>query len=100
MTKEEFEKHMKVLDDKRIAIQQEMTNMQAEYIANYPIQPDDKCVDKEGKICWVKKLLFWTDLSTRLIIVVNYTNKDGSRSKRGYYLFDGYITKLNETADK
>lgn len=100
MTQKEFEKHMEVLEDKRTAIQREMQNMQAEYIANYPIQPDDKCVDRKGKICWVKELLFWTDLSTRLIIVVNYTNKDGSRSKRGRYIYDGDITKLNETVDK
>lgn len=69
MTQKEFEKHMKVLEDKRTAIQRKMQNMQDEYIANYPIQPDDKCVDRKGKICWVKELLFWTDLSTRLIIV-------------------------------
>ena len=51
MTQKEFEKHMKVLEDKRTAIQREMQNMQAEYIANYPIQPDNKCVDRKGKIC-------------------------------------------------
>ena len=96
MTQKEFEKHMAVLEDKRIAIRREMQNMQAEYIANYPIQPDDR----KGQICWVKELLFWNDLSTRLIILVNYTNKDGSRSKRGRYIYDGDITKLNETVDK
>lgn len=45
MTKEEFEKRMSALNKKRVAITQEMRNLQDEYVSSYPIKLGDKCVD-------------------------------------------------------
>ena len=95
MTKEEFEKRMRVLKGKSVAIEREMKNLQNEYISSYPIQPNDKCIDSEGKVYWISRLIFSTPQSINVHCLVNYQNKYGLRSKREQYYF-GKITKIEE----
>lgn len=93
MTKEEFEKRMSALNKKRVAITQEMRNLQDEYVSSYPIKFGDKCVDEQGKICWVVDMRFWGAESTLMRILVNPAKKDGTRSKREEYAY-GEVTKV------
>lgn len=95
MTKQEFEKRMSALNEKRIAITQEMRKLQDEYVSNYPIKLGDKCVDEQGKICWVADMRFWSAESTWMRILVNPAKKDGTRSKREEYAY-GEVTKIQE----
>lgn len=95
MTQEEFEKRMRVLKSKRMTIEREIKNLQNEYLSSYPIQPNDKCIDSEGKVYWISRLIFATPNSINVHCMVNYQNKDGSRSKREQYYF-GKITKIEE----
>lgn len=91
MTQEEFEKRMSVLKGKRMAIEREIKNLQNEYLSSYPIQPNDKCIDSEGKVYWISRLILANSINVHCM--VNYQNKDGSRSKREQYYF-GKITKI------
>lgn len=91
MTQEEFEKRMSVLKGKRMAIEREIKNLQNEYLSSYPIQPNDKCIDSEGKVYWISRLIIPNSINVHCM--VNYQNKDGSRSKREQYYF-GKITKI------
>lgn len=93
MTQEEFEKRMSVLKGKRVAIEREIKSLQNEYLSSYSIQPNDKCIDSEGKVCWISRLILATPNSINVHCMVNYQNKDGSRSKREQYCF-GKITKI------
>lgn len=95
MTKQEFEKRMSALNKKREAITQEMRNLQDEYVSSYPIKLGDKCVDEQGKICWVADMRFWSASSTMMRILVNPAKKDGTRSKREEYPY-GKVTKIQE----
>lgn len=95
MTKKEFEKRMSVLNEKQDAIRQEMVKLQEDYISNYPAKPGDKCVDEQGKICWVIDMRFWEASSTWMRILVNPAKKDGTRSKCEKYAY-GEITKKQE----
>mgnify|MGYP006935588192 CR=1 FL=1 len=95
MTQEEFEKRMSVLKGKSVAIEREMKNLQNEYLSSYPIQPNDKCIDSEGKVYWISRFIFSYAHSINVHCLVNYQNKDGSRSKREQYYF-GKITKIEE----
>lgn len=93
MTQEEFEKRMSVLKGKSLAIERELKNLQNEYLSSYPIQPNDKCIDCEGRVYWISRLILATPYSIDVHCMVNYQNKDGSRSKREQYYF-GKITKI------
>lgn len=93
MTQEEFEKRMSVLKGKRVAIEREIKNLQNEYLSSCSIQSNDKCIDSEGKVCWISRLILATPNSINVHCMVNYQNKDGSRSKREQHYF-GKITKI------
>ena len=95
MTQEAFEKRMSVLKGKSVAIEREIKNLQKEYLSSYPIQPNNKCIDSEGKVCWISRLILTTPYSINVHYMVNYQKKDGSRSKREQYYF-GKITKIEE----
>lgn len=95
MTQEEFEKRMSVLKGKSVEIEREIKNLQKEYLSSYPIQPNDKCIDSEGRVCWIIRLFFATPYSINVYCMVNYQKKDGSRSKREQYYF-GKVTKIEE----
>lgn len=93
MTKEDFRKRMSALNEKRTAITQEMVQLQNEYISSYPVKIGDKCIDEQGKICWVCDMRFWEASSTHIRILVNPAKKDGTRSRREKYAY-GEITKI------
>lgn len=59
MTQEEIKERLRALVNKKKVINLEIEKLQDECLANYPIRPGDKCVDKEGRIYWVDRLLFW-----------------------------------------
>lgn len=58
MTQEEIKERLRALVNKKKVINLEIEKLQDECLANYPIRPGDKCVDKEGRIYWVERLLF------------------------------------------
>lgn len=93
MTQEEFRKRMKALLDKETAIRKEKDNLQNEYLASYPIQPGDKCVDESGSLCWLNRTVFLGYRNTRPYYLINYPKTDGTRSKREKYYF-GKLTKV------
>ncbi len=95
MTQEEFKERLRALVNKKKVINLEIEKLQDEYLANYPIQPGDKCIDSEGKVYWISRLFLATPHSINVHCLVNYQNKDGSRSKREQYYF-GKITKIEE----
>ena len=94
MTREEFEKRIKALVDKKNAIQQEIGKLQDEYLGSYPVQPNDMCVDENGKVCWISRMYFSKDTPQRVNIMVNYQKKDGTRSKREQYLYNKLQIKM------
>lgn len=96
MTQEEFEKRMSVLKDKSMAIQQEIRKLQDDYLAGYPVQPNDMCVDEKGKVCWISRMSFSKDIPERMNIMVNYQKKDGTRSKREQYLYNKLQIKFKD----
>ena len=93
MTQEEFEKRMSVLKGKEMAIQQEIRNLQDEYLVSYPIQPGDKCINEEGTTCWLSRVVLTSSNQTRPYHLINYPKMDGTRSKREEYYF-GKLTKV------
>ena len=99
MTREEFKKRMSVLKGKSMTIEREIKNLQNEYLSSYPIQPNDKCIDSDGKVFWISRLIFATRHSINVHCMVNYQNKDGSRSKREQYYF-GNFTKIEERKEE
>lgn len=93
MTQEEFKRRIRALSEKIMAIRQEMKDLQDEYIACYPIQPGDKCVNENGTTCWLSRIVFSGCERTYPLFLINYPKKDGTRSKREEYYF-GKLTKV------
>lgn len=75
MTQEEFKKRMSVLQGKSVAIEQEKKNLQNEYLSSYPIQPNDKCIDSEGKVYWISRLILATPNSINVHCMVKEDNQ-------------------------
>ena len=96
MTQEEIKERLKALVDKKNAIKQEIQKLQDECLANYPIQPGDKCVDKEGKFYWVDRLLFWDTSAIYPTIFAYHQKKDGTCSKRSEQVSNDSITKIEK----
>ena len=96
MTQEEIKERLKSLVDKKNAINLEIEKLQDECLANYPIQPGDKCVDKEGRFYWVDRLLFWDTSSISPTIFAYPQKKDGTRYKRSEQVITDSITKINK----
>ena len=96
MTQEEIKERLKSLVDKKNAINLEIEKLQDECLANYPIQPGDKCVDKEGKFYWVDRLLFWDTSSISPTIFAYRQKKDGTLHKRSEQVITDSITKINK----
>lgn len=78
MTEEDFRKQMRVLKEKELEIKSQMYELQKQYLKEYPIQINDKCVDRNGKVCWVCKIHFYDLSTTGLQFMVNYAKKDGT----------------------
>lgn len=96
MKQEEFKERLRALVDKKNAIKQEIKKLQDEFLFNYPIQPGDMCVDKEGKFCWVDRLLFWDTSSISPTIFAYRQKKDGTLHKRSEQVITDSITKINK----
>lgn len=94
MTQEEIKERLRALVNKKNAIEQEIQKMQDECLANYPMRPGDKCVDKEGRIYWVDRLLFWDTSATSPTIFAYPQKKDGTRAKRSEQIITDSITKI------
>ncbi len=96
MTQEEIKERLKSLVDKKNAINLEIEKLQDECLANYPIQPGDKFVDKEGKFYLVDRLLFWDTSSISPTIFAYPQKKDGTLHKRSEQVSNDGITKINK----
>lgn len=92
MTEEDFVEQMRVLKEKGLEIKHQMYELQQQYLKEYPIQINDKCVDSGGKVCWVCKIYFYDLSTTNLQFMVNYAKKDGTRSNREQYAWG--VTKV------
>lgn len=92
MTEEDFVKQMRVLKEKELEIKYQMRELQQQYLKEYPIQINDKCVDRGGKVCWVCKIHFYDTSATFPHFMVNYAKKDGTRSNREQHAWG--VTKV------
>ena len=50
MTEEDFVKQMRALNKKEMEIAHQKHELQRQYLEEYPLQVDDKCVDRDGKV--------------------------------------------------
>lgn len=81
MTREDFEKQMRALNEKEKEIANQKWKLQRQYLKEYPLQVDDKCVDRDGKVCWISNIRFFGESSTSMYFLVNYPKKNGERSQ-------------------
>ena len=95
MTEEDFEKQMRALNEKEMEIAHQKYVLQRQYLKEYPLQVDDKCVDRDGKVCWISSICFFNDSSTSMYFLVNYPKKNGERSQADRHVFTG-LTKIQE----
>lgn len=95
MTEEDFVKQMRALNEKEMEIAHQKYALQRRYLKEYPLQVDDKCVDRDGKVCWISNIRFFSESSTSMYFLVNYPNKNGERSQVGRNVFRG-LTKIEE----
>ena len=93
MTEKDFEKQMRALNEKKeMEIAHQKHELQRQYLEEYPIQVDDKCVDRDGKVCWISNIRFFDKSSTSMYFLVNYPKKNGERSNREQYAWG--VTKV------
>ncbi len=95
MKQEVFKERMDALNVKLRVIENEIRELQEEYIATYPIQPGDKCINENGVTCWLSRIVFTNTYATKPSFLVNYSRKDGTRSKHDEY-FGGKLTKVEQ----
>lgn len=93
MKQEVFQERMDALSVKPRVVENEIRELQEEYIATYPIQPGDKCIDENGKPCWLSRIVFANIYSTHPLFLVNYPKMDDTRSKQEEYVY-GKLTKV------
>ena len=93
MKQEVFQERMDALSVKLREVENEMRELQEEYIANYPIQPGDKCINENDTQCWLSRIVFANIYSTHPNFLVNYPKMDGTRSKQEQYVY-GKLTKV------
>lgn len=94
MTEEDFEKQMRALNEKEMEITHQKYELQRQYLKEYPLQVNDKCVDSDGKVCWISNIRFF-GASTSMYIMVNYPKKNGERSQVDRNVYRG-LTKIQE----
>lgn len=95
MNKEQFTQVMNALFKQYMSLRSDMRKAQQAFIDEYPIKEGDKCVDSDGKVCWLKRIQFNDATSQRLDFIVNYAKKDGTRSNRDLHAYSG-LTKIEE----
>lgn len=93
MKQDVFQERMNALSVKPRVVENEIRELQEEYIATYPIQPGDKCIDENGKPCCLNRIVFLSTYSHRPLFLVNYLKKDGTRSKLKVCVY-GKLTKV------
>ena len=82
MTEEDFVKQMRVLGEKESETKHQMYELQRQYLKEHPLQVNDKCIDSDGKVCWISRIYFCSSSATHPYFMVNYAKKDGTRSNR------------------
>ena len=92
MTEKDFEKQMRALNEKEREIAHQKHELQRQYLEEYPLQVGDKCVDRDGKVCWISNIRFFSESSTSMYFLVNYPKKNGERSNREQYAWE--VTKV------
>lgn len=95
MTEEDFKKQMRALNEKEMEITHQKYELQRQYLKEYPLQVNDKCVDRDGKVCWISKIRFFNESSTSMCFLVNYPKKNGERSQVERIVLIG-LTKIQE----
>ena len=93
MKQEVFQERMDALNVKLRVVENEIRELQEEYIATYPIQPGDKCIDENGTPCWLSRIAFVSIFYHRPLFYVNYPKKDDTRSKQENCVYDK-LTKV------
>ena len=93
MTEKDFEKQMRNLNDKEMEIAHQKYELQRQYLKEYPLQVNDKCVDRYGKVCWISNIRFFSKSSTSMFFTVNYPKKNGERSQVDRNVYEG-LTKI------
>lgn len=81
MTEDYFVKKMRAFNEKEMEIAHQKWKLQRQYLKEYPLQENDKCVDRDGKVCWISKIRFFNESSTSMCFLVNYPKKNGERSQ-------------------
>lgn len=94
MTEGDFEKQMRALNEKEIEIAHQKYELQRQYLKEYPLQENDKCVDSDGKVCWISNICFF-GATTSMYFTVNYPKKNGERSQVDRNVYGG-LTKIQE----
>ena len=95
MTEKDFVKQMCALNEKEMEIAHQKYALQRRYLKEYPLQVDDKCVDRNGKVCWISNVRFFSPSSTVMYFSVNYPTKNGERSQANRNVFTR-LTKIQE----
>ena len=95
MTEKDFEKQMRALNEKEMEIAHQKYELQRQYHKEYPLQVDDKCVNRDGKVCWISNVRFFSPSSTVMYFSVNYPKKNGERSQVDRNVFTG-LTRIRE----
>ena len=95
MTQEEFKERMNALNVKLDVIKNEIRELQKDFAATYPIQKGDKCVNENGVTCWLSRIVFIGLYATTPLLLINYSRKEGTRSKREEYYY-GELTKVEQ----
>ncbi len=80
MEKEVLDQKVAELRNKIVGLQNEIRQLQQQYIAEFPIKAGDKCVDGMGTPCWFVRVYFDSNMNSHQRFKVNYPKKDGTRS--------------------
>ena len=93
MKQEVFQERMDALNVKLRVVENEIKELQEEYIATYPIQPGDKCINENDVQCWLSRIVFKNINPARPLFLVNYPKMDNTRSKQEEFVY-GELTKI------
>lgn len=94
MTEKDFAKQMRALNEKEMEIAHQRYELQRQYLKEYPLQINDKCVTYDGRVCWISDICFF-GASTSMYFTVNYPKKNGERSQVDRNVYRG-LTKIQK----
>ena len=95
MKQDVFKERLDALNVKRQVIENEIRELQEDFVADYPIKSGDKCVNENGVTCWLSRMVFVSTFASNPSFLINYPRKDGTRSKREEYYY-GKLTKAEQ----